>query len=270
VTEGVTAPKLLLRGTGSPHGSQLKPSDASALAAADIVFWVGPALEQFLVRPLESLADSAVVVPLSDANGIIMLPARPHDIWHDEPEEMHANHIEHSAGIDPHIWLLPANARAMVTAIASALVMLDPENAEAYGRNVDVLQAQLWDLERELDATLTPVRKIPFVVLHDAYQYFEFGFGLRTVTALTVGPDRGPGVRHIRQLAAEMERSGARCLFGEVGVASPLVTQLARDWDLRSGELDPLGLGGRRGPGGYFDMMRVNAASLVACLSAAP
>jgi len=269
VTGDVTTPKLLLRGTGSPHGSQLRPSDASALAAADIVFWVGSALEQFLVRPLESLAGSASVVALSDASGIVTLPARPHAIWHDEHDE-HDEMGGNTVGIDPHIWLLPANARAMVTAIADTLVTLDPENAEAYRRNGEVLHAQLWDLERELDATLSPVRHVPFVILHDAYQYFELGFGLTTVTALTIGPDRGPGVRHLRQLATEMERVGARCLFGEVGVTSPLVARLVRDWDLRSGELDPLGLGRRHGAAGYMDMMRENAASLVACLSMVP
>jgi zinc transport system substrate-binding protein len=269
VTEGVARPTLLLRGTGSPHGGQLKPSDASALAAADIVFWIGPALEQFLVRPLESLAGSALVVSLSDANGIVTLPARPHEIWYDEAEESHADHADRPDSIDPHIWLLPANARAMVTTIASSLAALDPANGEIYHRNEVSLHALLWDLERELEATLSPVRDIPFVVLHDAYQYYEFGFGLRTVTALTIGPDRGPGVRHIRQLATEMERVGARCLFGEVGVSSPLVARLAHDWDLRSGELDPLGLGRADGPAGYFDMMKENAASLVGCLSAA-
>ncbi|MDP6953225.1 MAG: zinc ABC transporter substrate-binding protein, partial [Alphaproteobacteria bacterium] len=110
-------------------------------------------------------------------------------------------------------------------------------------------------------------RERPYVVFHDAYQYFEHGFGLTTVSALTVGPERQPGVRHIRQLAAEMERTGARCLFGEVGVVSPLVTQLTQDWGLRSGKLDPLGPMGQGGADGYFSMMRDNAAALVACLS---
>ena len=267
VTQGVTEPTLLLRGAGSPHDNQLRPSDASALADADIVFWVGPELERFLVRPLESLARSAAVVSLLEADGIVKLPARAHEIWH---VEAHSELSQSSNITDPHIWLSPANARAIVTAMVNTLAEIDPAHIDVYHKNRDKLHVQLWELELDLSTTLAPVRNIPFVVLHDAYQYLEHAFGLRAVSAVTVGPVRRPGIQHLQNLTHQLDRVGAPCLFGEIGVVSPIATQLTRDWGLRSGQLDPLGIARQEGPEGYLAMMRANAVALVACLSEAP
>ena len=55
VMAGVAEPLLLVRGAATPHDYALKPSDAKALANADAVFWIGPQLETFLVKPLATV-----------------------------------------------------------------------------------------------------------------------------------------------------------------------------------------------------------------------
>ena len=55
-------PHLIVKGNASPHAYALKPSDADALQRARVVFWVGPELENFLERSIDTLARNAEVV----------------------------------------------------------------------------------------------------------------------------------------------------------------------------------------------------------------
>ena len=90
--EGLGTPRLLLAGTASPHGYSLRPSDAQALSEADVVVWVGPSLETFLVEPLETLAEDSRIVEAMEADGITLLAAREGGIW--------APHVHHHADAD--------------------------------------------------------------------------------------------------------------------------------------------------------------------------
>ena len=48
IMQGVGEPSLIVEGGASPHTYNMKPSNAAALQAAKVVFWVGPGLEAFL------------------------------------------------------------------------------------------------------------------------------------------------------------------------------------------------------------------------------
>ena len=57
-------PRLLLKGTASPHTYQMRPSDARALGKADLIVWVGEPMETFLHRAIENLGSRSRVVTL--------------------------------------------------------------------------------------------------------------------------------------------------------------------------------------------------------------
>ena len=69
-------PLLLVSGGASPHDYSLKPSEARAIDQAQVVFWIGPDLESFLIRPLDNVKDKIRVVALLDAPGMTVLPLR--------------------------------------------------------------------------------------------------------------------------------------------------------------------------------------------------
>lgn len=298
VMEGVGEPRLLVRPGASPHATALKPSDAAALQAAQVVFWVGPGLEAFLAGPLETLAPTARRVELAAAPGLVLLPVREggdfeahvhgaddHDAGdaHDEADHGEAHHDEaappdaaHGEGshghdaMDMHVWLDPRNARAMAAAIAIALAGADPAHAEAYRANAAALDARLAALDERLAAALAPVKAKPFVTFHDAYQYFDRRYGLAAVGAITVDPTRAPGADRIRALKARMMRLGAVCVFAEPQFEPKLVETLVEGTPIRTGVLDPDAAAGHApGPGLYASLMEDLAASLVGCLSGA-
>ena len=57
--DGVGKPDLIVDGYASPHGFAMKPSHAKMLQEADLIFWVGEGLENFLEKPLDSIAKKA-------------------------------------------------------------------------------------------------------------------------------------------------------------------------------------------------------------------
>ena len=64
--DGVGKPDLIVDGYASPHGFALKPSHAKMLQNADLVFWVGEDLENFLEKPLKSIAKKAEKIELME------------------------------------------------------------------------------------------------------------------------------------------------------------------------------------------------------------
>ncbi len=52
-------PSVVVSPGGSPHGYSMRPSEARALATADIVVWVGEDLTPWLEGPIDTLAPGA-------------------------------------------------------------------------------------------------------------------------------------------------------------------------------------------------------------------
>jgi zinc transport system substrate-binding protein len=270
VMAGVGEPRLLVPPGASPHGHQMRPSDAAALQEARLVVWIGEPLEGFLTKPLATLGARARSLELIEAPGVRVLASREGGLWEpDHAAEEHAHEADHGHGvIDPHIWLDPDNARAMVAAIAAALEEVDPANAAAYRANAARLDESLRALGAELRESLAPVRDRPFIVFHDAYQYLERAFDLSAVGAITVSPDRPPGARRLAELRERIRVRGAVCVFAEPQVPTDLVAMLVEGTGVATGELDPEGsLDIAPGEGAYAALMRRNAQALVGCLS---
>jgi zinc transport system substrate-binding protein len=290
VMEGVGKPHLLVPGGASPHSFALRPSDARRLEAAKAVFWVGPTLETFLVRLLKVLTQGATVVALAGAEGVTLLPFREGGPWdeHDHDHEhghsaeaahghddAHEHEHEHDHdhdhdhadhGIDAHVWLDPLNAVAFVGAIAAALEQADPANAKVYRTNAVRVVGKLRALDAELRRTLAPAHGKPYIVFHDAYQYFEARYGLHPAGSITVNPELSPGARRLVDIRERIRSDKAVCVFAEPQFEPKLVRTVIEGTGTRVGTLDPLGARLKPGPGAYFQLLRSLAKDLTACL----
>jgi zinc transport system substrate-binding protein len=268
VMSGVGDPHLLVKGYGSPHAYQMRPSEAAALYQADLVFWMGVPLENFLIKPLRNVRPPARVVALLDVEGLSLLENRDTGVW---PQHQHKGHGAQELGTlpqarDPHAWLSPIIARRIVEAIASELTRADSHNADTYRRNARALDQRIQVLATELTAKLTAVRPAPFIMFHDAFQYFEQAFGLQSVGAMQLEPARAPGAARVQALRMAIRDHGVRCVFREPQFQSALVDTLVEKTDARVAVLDPLGADFPPGPDAWFQMMSANAETMVECL----
>ena len=272
VMDGIGTPSLIVEGAGSPHTYALKPSQAKALQDADLVFWVGPAIESFLEKPIKEVASSAHTITLSDAPGLIKIEFREggnfdsHDdhAKHDDHDD-HAKHDDHGQ-FDMHMWLDPKNAKTIVNAIEEALIKADPLNIQAYKGNAVSVKRHLDKLITEVDAELGPVKGKPYVVFHDAYQYFENRFGMTSVGSITVSPEVLPGAKRVKVLREKIKSLNATCVFSEPQFEPKLIATVIENTSAGAGVLDPLGASINVGPEMYFTLIRNMSKSLKECL----
>jgi len=298
VMQGVGSPTVIIEGAGSPHTYSLKPSQATQLQDADLVFWMGDELEPFLVDAAQNIARNAELVNLVESHGLKKIRFREGGMFdeHDDHDdhakddhddhgkEKHAkddhddhghdkhakdDHDDHGHGeFDPHVWLDPINAKAIVHEIEEALVKADPKNAKKYEANAVRMAGKLDQLVTELRAQLQPVQGKGFIVFHDAYQYFEQRFGVAAIGSITVSPEVMPGAERVRDLREKIKDLGATCVFSEPQFEPKLVRTLVDGTGARTGVLDPLGSSLTKGPDLYFQLVREMARSLKECLSA--
>ena len=292
VMEGVAEPDLILPPGASPHGYALRPSGALALARADVIFRVGPSLEAFLNRPLANIAGKAKVVDLIGTPGLLLLPVRdneafePHDHDHGghaghadhekhadhdghDDHDKHAGHDDHERPTDQHVWLDPKNAIAIVRHVADVLSEADPTGAETYRANATRTIGRLNDLEAQTAIRLASVAARPFIVFHDAYQYFENRFGLTAAGSIAINPEVAPGARQISQIRSRIADQHINCVLAEPQFNSDIVEALASDDHVHVGVVDPVGTTARSASDGYFGVIDRMVSELTTCLGPA-
>jgi zinc transport system substrate-binding protein len=261
--EGVAEPKLLIPAGASHHAFTLRPSDVRSLHSADLVIWIGRPLERFLVKPLATLDRTTVRLAVAQLPDIKLLNIRQGGGWSDPA--LWGRDDGHT--IDPHLWLDIDNGCVIVRSVAARLAAIDAAHAERYKSNAKQTLRRLTELDAELKRRLEPLRGVPYVVFHDAYQYLEERYGLHPVGAITTDPEIGPGAQHIMRIRELIRTQHVRCVFSEPQFQPALVQTVLEDSDARRGVLDPIGANIPGGSDGYFRLMNHLVDSLVGCLS---
>ena len=266
----IGTPHLLLEAPSSAHHFTLKPSQARSLQAADIVFWVGPTMEQPLTKALATLAPQAQTLPLIESAGLVLInfdkvtPAHEkHDHEKHDKHDEHAKHDDHL--INPHIWLDPQNAKIMLGVMAARLAKADPENASTYAANADSMAARLATLETDITSQLASYSAAKFLVLHDAHVYFERRFGLRNYGAITTEPDVMPTASRVKALRDELREHRFDCIFTEPFLGQKAVALIAEGSKVSIGTLDPIASNLPAGAQLYPDLLMSYAKALQSC-----
>ena len=290
VMDGVGRPDLLVDGSFSPHTFQLKPSHATMLQEADIVFWIGEDLESFLETPLDSIAANAKRVTLMDSDQIELLKFREKNVFddhhddhdehedhadghddHDEHEghddhdehEGHDDHAHHHGEYDIHFWLDPEIAKSIVNITARELSEIDPNNKSTYEKNAANASD---DLEELINLTRSKINSdATYIVFHDAYQYFEQRFGIEVIGALTVNPEVLPGAKQLSEIREVIEHENVNCLFSEPQFNPSIANTIAKDTGIKAAVLDPLGAELDPGKDLYFELISDMASSFENC-----
>ncbi len=265
-------PKLIVPPGTSPHGHSMRPSEARALQAADVVFWMGQDLTAWFGRAIQALAANATTVALSESKGLIRHPYRTTNAFDTHAHDEHENEHEHEqkdddlAKIDPHLWLDPDNALIFLDVIATTLARLDASHADTYLNNAARAKAALEALKLELTATVQPIRGRPFIVFHDAYHYFEHRFDVEAAGSVSIGDASSPGPARIAAIRGKVQTLGATCVFSELQFEPKIIATVIEKTAARSGILDPVGATLEPGPNQYSQLLRHLAHSLLTCL----
>lgn len=261
----VGKPTLLVSSASSPHDFALRPSDATKITNADLIFYTSATLTPWLGKALQSLAQETPAIELIATSGTHLLPLRnDHLFSHTE----HEGHAEHSASVyDPHAWLDPANAIVWLHHIASQLAKMDSLNAPKYRQNAEQASLKIQTMIVDVTAELDDLQTVPYVVFHDSYQYFENRFNLQPKASISLGDGSQPGISQIRTLQAVIKSTQANCVFSEPQYSDRLVNTVISGMDIKTRRLDPLGFELEPGENLYIGLVYNLSSNLLRCLS---
>lgn len=289
--DGVGKPDLIVDGYASPHGFALKPSHAKMLQNADLIFWVGEDLENFLEKPLNSIAKKAEKIELLEIKGLTKLEFRERNIFdehddhakkeddhddHDHDKDGHKedNHDDHDhdehgheghahGEYDPHIWLDPMNAKVILSEMAEHLIENDQKNEAKYKANLKKAHKDLDKLTKKVKSELN--KDFKSIVFHDAYQYFEKRFNINVLGAFTVNTDVMPGAEQLAEIRELIEHDKISCVFSEPQFNPDIIKAVAKDMNIQTGVIDPLGATLNPGKDLYFDLISNMSKSFKGC-----
>lgn len=239
--------EVLLPPGASPHAFSLRPSDSKRFAAADAFFWIGPDMENFLLKLVSQRPQHSHA--MQELSGLELLyyadlDASAHageDQDEQQPALKQHDHHHQPGALDAHLWLSSQNVRVIAAFMAEEFSRLQPAAAEHYEANLQAFNHELDELEQELQVLLKQVRNKPFFVFHEAFNYLERSYGLQHRGVLAVNAEVQPGARHVQQMREALEQSGASCIFTEPPAPPRLANSLVKDLPVRLQELDPLG-----------------------------
>ncbi len=341
--DGVAKPDLIVDGYASPHGFAMKPSHAKMLQNADLIFWVGEDLENFLEKPLKSIAKKAEKIELMEIKGLQVLKFRERNIFDDHDDHGHDDHDDHGkkeddhddhdhddhgkkeddhddhdhddhgkkeddhddhdhddhgkneddhddhdhddhgkkeddhddhddhdgheghhhGEFDPHIWLDPVNAKVILKEMAEHLIENDTKNEATYKSNLKKALNDIDKLTADVKAELN--KSVASIVFHDAYQYFEERFNVNILGAFTVNTDVMPGAEQLKEIREVIEHDKVACVFSEPQFNPDIIKAVAKDMNIKTGVVDPLGATLNPGKTLYFDLIRNMSASFKGC-----
>ena len=294
--DGIAKPDLIVDGYASPHGFAMKPSHAKMLQNADLIFWVGEDLESFLEKPLSSIAKKAEKIELMETKGLQVLKFRERNIFdeHDHDDHGHDDHGKkeddhddhghddhgkkdghddhddhdgheghHHGEFDPHIWLDPVNAKVILKEMAEHLIENDSKNEATYKSNLKKALNDIDKLTADVKAELN--KSVASIVFHDAYQYFEERFNVNILGAFTVNTDVMPGAEQLKEIREIIEHDKVACVFSEPQFNPDIIKAVAKDMNIKTGVVDPLGATLNPGKSLYFDLIRNMSASFKGC-----
>jgi ABC-type Zn uptake system ZnuABC Zn-binding protein ZnuA len=200
---------------GDVHTYQPTPEDITRVSQAQIVFYNGVHLEDWLDGTIRSAGKPDLpIVVLAEGLPIIQESGN-------EP--------------NPHLWLDVANAKIYVAKIRDGLSRVDPGNAGHYGDRAKGYLGQLDELDKWIHAEIETIPKAhrKLVTFHDAFPYFAKRYGFALVGFVVESPGKEPSAREATGLVRRIKRERVPAIFAEAQFSPKLMDVLAKDAGVR-------------------------------------
>ncbi len=255
IMQDVGTPRLLITDNQSVHDYQIRPSQRRLLAKADMIIYASNHVETFIPALQKSLKDKTYI-NLSAIKNISLLDARS------------LNHSAHGhRDKDGHIWLSIDNALRIAQYISQRLTQDDPQHTAVYQRNLTQLQPRLLQLKQHIERQLKPLQDKPYLIFHDAFQYFEQEFHLSHGYYVTTSADHKMGIKYIAALKRSIRQQNIHCVYYEPPHIPKLINTLTSGQAVKLRALDPLAVTFKPGPDLYFKHIQHIADQFQSCLN---
>ncbi|MGB1540127.1 MAG: zinc ABC transporter substrate-binding protein [Rickettsiales bacterium] len=263
VMEGLGEPKLLLKGNQTPHHYQLSPSDAQALAQANVVIYTSKKTEIYIPPLLAAIPErKPLTIEAMTIPGITLYPVA---VKEGAPKGIPVS--------DMHFWLDPMNAIAFTQHIATILSEKDPDHKSFYAVNAKKQNERLKTLYQDTHTLLKSKAGkggslvASYASYHPVLQYFEKRYQIKPGLVITRTPESGATMSEMGALESAIKSGAVTCLFSEPQFSPKLLTKMADTYEqAHIHTLDPIGATLEPGATLYGELIRNMAGTISKCL----
>jgi ABC-type Zn uptake system ZnuABC Zn-binding protein ZnuA len=202
------------------HTFEPSPSDAIALADADLIFINGLHLETPTLDLAEAnLSDGAEIIQLGELT--ITPDAYVYDF----------SFPEDGGNPNPHLWTDPFLALDYATIVRDTLSARDPDNAAYYQANYDTFAARIAALDEAIIATTAsiPAENRKLLTYHDSFAYFAPHYGYTVIGAIQPADFSQPSAREMAALIDQLQAESVPAIFGSEVFPSTTLDQIGRE-----------------------------------------
>ncbi len=253
----------------SPHSYAFKPSDLRKIKRADIIFRIDDHFETMLNPLFKSVADQSKIISLAENPKIHFLPvASGHshaDKSEHEVEEEHSS--EHQENRDMHIFTSPTNVLLMAKTIASSLSRLAPNKKALYEKNLQTFIKAVNQKTEDMKQDFKSVKKAPYFVFHNSWQYFSEFFGLQKPEVIDMQEEITAGAKKILEIRKEIIEDNVHCIFSDPSISRTRKNILTEKLDVKTIEIDVLQTRLTLDGATYLNWLETMRADIKACLS---
>jgi zinc transport system substrate-binding protein len=219
---------LMVPPGASPHTFSPKPSDVIKLVNADLYFGVGAGFEFWAGKMIKASGNKTL--------GTIIFTEGMKLISEEEKDEGHG----HEEG-NPHVWLVPLNARKFAARVYAALSEKDPANKSYYKANYDDFNKECLALDTQIRKETVKLKRRDFVAFHPSWIYFAQNYGLNQAAVIQSTPGKNPTPRELTAVVQEVKKLGIRAVFAEPQLPKKAAEVIAKEAGVKVAVLDPLG-----------------------------
>lgn len=205
--ENVDVRLLMPPGTES-HSYEPTPKDLVDIQNADVFIYTSLAMEPWVEKLLTQIGPNTLVVEAT--KGVLHLDA--HEMGLEVVSDDHGHE-----GVDPHVWLDPANASIMAGNVAEGLMQVSPSEKEMFKKNLETYQTSLKSLDSMIATSLAKFPKKDIIFAgHNAFGYFakKYEIGFHSPYA-GFSPDSEPAPQKIAEMVDLMKSSGQKAVYYE-------------------------------------------------------
>jgi len=226
----------LTKGTSDPHFARAKPSMIRKVYGADLLLLIGADIEIGWLPALLRSGRNSQVLPGNpgylDLSTVVTLLDRPTKPVTRDMGDVHAQG-------NPHYWLDPKNGLLMAQAITERLLILDPDNNDAYQSNLAAFQKRVKEKIKMWQTTLSPLNGDKVIAYHTSLIYLANAFGFQIADEVEPKPGISPTASHLNRLIKRIEdyqikllvmepyyeRRSARFLQSKTGIRIAVIPQ---------------------------------------------
>jgi len=243
---------LLIQPGRNEHSFDPTPRDIETVAKSKVGVMIGLGLDTWMEKLMKDAAPNASILKVGDH-----VPTRTI-----ENDPIGADEHDHEAkgAKDPHVWLDPQRARAIVRAIAQELGRVDATHATGYRERAAELDASLVALDKEAEARLGALKQRSFVTFHGSFSYFAERYRLNILAVIEPFPGSQPTGEYVSKVLAVIKEKKVPALFSEPQLDPRPARILAEEAKIPLGVLDPVGGGPETDS--YEKMIRFDIAQL--------